>query len=154
MCRIAESVDRIMLDSLLKEEEVIGGSPKDAVMVQGITATFGFHQGRLLSHKPELAALANKMPLSFHKEGGGGASFLNLCEDRDGELWGQHRDMQDLVVLCIGVGIAEYCASRELWGLLPGGMPYIGFDTGVSFELSLFDEVEVPGVGKETGDER
>lgn len=120
---LSEQVQQIMMDSLYKSEEIVEYiPPNDAVIVKGIVRTFGFHPERLKNHKEEVKTILNQMRPEFHKDkGGGGWSFLNLCEDKDGHLWGDHRIMEELVALGIGLGIAKYCFPKDMWNALPGG---------------------------------
>jgi len=64
--------------------------------------------------------------------GGGGWSFLQLCEDDHGEQWtGLHKVMDELLMLAIATKHARILLPRELWSALPGGMPYIMFSNTV-----------------------
>jgi len=130
MNKIADAVYAITLDSLFNDDELIGDEPPPgAVKVEGIVAhLFAFHPQRLASHREEIAALCRLMPDNFHQRSAGGWSFLNLCETKDGEQWGQHRDCEMLVALAIGTGQGGYCLPREFWADLPGGVPYVFFD--------------------------
>ena len=130
MTTTAEQIKEIIMDCLYMDEEITEGeTPKDAVMVKGIVRNFGFHPGRLESHREEVKAILNQMKPEFHANQGGGWSFLNLCEDKDGNLWAEHPTMEELIVLAMGLGMARYCLPREAWEVLPGGVPYIVFDT-------------------------
>jgi hypothetical protein len=62
----------------------------------------------------------------FFGDTGGG--FLELCQTKDGHQWGEHRDMEALCVLAIAASLGQWCAPRELWSVLPGGMPYVVFN--------------------------
>lgn len=128
---ISKEVDSIMRFCLFKSEEIIDGqAPADAVFVDGISAKLGFHSGRLAEKREEIRGLLNEMSPEFHTKGGGGMTFLNLCNDKNGDQWtGFHRSMQLNIPLGMGVGMARYCLPRELWTALPGSMPYVVFDT-------------------------
>lgn len=54
-----------------------------------------------------------------------GSSFLNACVDRDGVQWGEHVNVDELVMLGQGIGKLKFCLPRERWDVFPGGMPYI-----------------------------
>jgi hypothetical protein len=69
--------------------------------------------------------LLNELPSSFKKDIGGGWSFLQACETKDGVQWGEHRNMEQLFVLGMALGKVRYCLPRDLWQVLPGGMPYL-----------------------------
>lgn len=132
---IAKRVDEIFVDCLYREEEmtdlVDGEVPVGAVIVEGITNRFGFNPDRLHRYKEEIREILNMMPDEFHTgEGkGGGMSFLNLCMTKDGHQWGEHRNMEQLICLAIGLDMGKYCMPRMMWGMFPGGMPYVTFTT-------------------------
>lgn len=130
---IAEQVEAIFLDCLYREEEMTDleeGIPVGAVLVDGIVSKFGFHPNRIAAHKEEIRALLNQMPDQFHAGKGGGWSFLNLCVTKDGAQWGEHRNMEQLVVLAIAADMGFYCMPRDVWKVFPGGVPYVAFNTG------------------------
>jgi len=96
--------------------------PEGAVIVEGLTATFGFHPERVAAHREEIAALLAELPDAFRE----GWSFLNMSTDRHGQLWtGAHVYCELLLVLGMAAGLAKYSLPREMWDALPGGMPYV-----------------------------
>lgn len=101
--------------------------PPGAVLVEGVTSTFGLHPERLAESKPKIAEFISQLPDTFLDTAGGGWSFLNLPFDKDGNQWCEHREAEALCALAIGVGLAKWAARRDQWHLLPGGMPYITF---------------------------
>lgn len=122
----AEKVEKIFLDCLFKETEIIEGKPNmEPVKVEGIINNFGFHPERLTSHKAQIAELLHELPSEFLQDSGGGWSFLNACMDKHGEHWGEHRDIEQLFCLGIGLNIAHYLFSRSMWSAFPSGMPYV-----------------------------
>jgi hypothetical protein len=138
MTMISEArVEAILHDCMYTDEEMPPESaiPEGTVMVEGVVAVFGLHPGRLESYRAEVAAMLEALPDSFHyrveQDGGGvGDSFLRACQTRDGELWtDQHRSVEQLVVLGIGLGYVIYLLPRGLWGMLPGGLPVLIVDT-------------------------
>lgn len=126
----ATRVENILKDCLYRDDEISDGKPpEDAVIAGGIIQSFAFHPTRIAAHKADIAALCNELPDTFQKSGGGGWSFLNLCHTKDGELWGEHRNCEQLVVLAIASGQGSYPLPREMWSALPGSVPYVQFDT-------------------------
>lgn len=124
----AERVEKIMRDCLFKAEEVPNGQPPaDAVIVDGLVRKFGLNRQRLESHRAEIVEMLGELPDSFFKEKGGGWTFLNLCNDRNQRQWGEHRDMEALCVLAIGLGLGEFLLDRDMWASFPGGVPYVCF---------------------------
>jgi hypothetical protein len=122
-----KKLNEMFLDSLFRDKEVVEGKPTtDPVLVIGIVQKVGFHKERLNSHKQEVIDLLDQLPDDFQPEKGGGTSFLNMCVDKDGAQWGEHRNMEQLCMMAIGLGLADWCMPREMWNVLPGGMPYFG----------------------------
>jgi hypothetical protein len=121
----ADLVKNVFLDCMFRDEEVVDGVPiAEPVKVEGVVNNFGFHPTRLESHKEEIKSLLAELPKEFHQHTGGGMSFLNACVDKDGNQWGEHRSIEQLMCLGIGVGAVMYCMPKEVWSVLPGGMPY------------------------------
>lgn len=106
----------------------LAGSEPD-VIVEGILNKYGFNKAAIEAHRDEIRELLNLMPAEFHKRTGGGSSFLRLCMTKDGGQWGEHFQVEQLIVLGVAAGLAQFVFPRQIWGLLPGGMPYVVFDT-------------------------
>lgn len=117
----AENVDSVFRDCLFKD----GEQTEDHVKVEGLVNTFGFHPERIKEHTEEIYSMLKQLPNSFQKDSGGGMSFLSACDDKDGNQWtGLHRTMEQLIVIGIGISKVKYCLPREMWDVMPGGMPY------------------------------
>ena len=143
----SELVQAIMTDCLYGPGEVKeeGQVPEGARLVEGIVHTFALHPRRLEKHREEVRWLLDEMGSEFHKSGGGGWSFLQLCNDKHGVQWTSfHAVMETLICLGIGLDMVEWCAPREVWSAMPGGMPYVVFDTSAR---------EEPGGGSEKGED-
>lgn len=112
----AKIVSEVFMDCLFKA----GEDTSNAKIVEGVVATFGFNPDRLESHKAEIVALLAELPVEFSK----GWTFLNACLDRNGRQWGEHTNIEQLVCLGIAVDKVAYCLPKDLWSVLPGGMPY------------------------------
>ncbi len=126
---IAKKLEEILTNCLYKSEEIKDGkTPENAVLVEGIMANFGFEPNRLESHRQEIIDILKQMPMEFHIGTGDGDSFLNLCNTEDGVQWGEHRNMEQLVVLAIGLKLGRYCFPKGMWKDLAVGMPYIAFN--------------------------
>jgi hypothetical protein len=114
-----------MLACLFKKEELTDGkAPDDAIIVDGIVNKYGFHPRRVAEKKQEIASLLAELPDSFFSDKGGGMSFLNACEDKHGELWGEHPDMGALFALGQAAELVTCPMPREFWAMLPGSVPY------------------------------
>lgn len=118
-------VNEIFLDCLFKD----GEDTNNYVKVEGLTSMFGLHPDRMKPHIDEVKAMLAQFPSEFFAGGGDGYTFLNLCQTADGIQWtGSQSTMQELVVVAIGMNLAEYVLPRDYWSALPGGVPYVVFD--------------------------
>ena len=107
----------IIRDCLFTNDE----DTSTAILVEGVVRKFGFHPERLRQYKSEIADMLRQLPNEFHNDGW---SFLNACVDQKGNQWGEHKDIEELFVLGEALGLVKCLMPRELWGVLPGGMPY------------------------------
>ena len=125
----AEKVHGLMMEVLFTREEAPNNTPpEDAVIVEGVLRNFGLHKGRLEEIRPKVLDLIETIvPEDFYQDKGGGGSFLSLAVDREDALWAEHQTLESFIVLALGLGLAGYCAPREMWPGLPCGMPYIWF---------------------------
>lgn len=123
----AVRVMAILADCLFQSGEVTD----DMVKVEGIVTTYGFHPEKLESHREEVKAMLDFLPPQFREDktilhAGGGWSFLNACNDKHDVQWtGEHRVMEALFALGIGLGYARWLLPRVMWSAFPGGMPYV-----------------------------
>ena len=117
----SETVREIFLDCLFKENE----NRDNAIMAAGITFSVEFNPIRLNKHKEDIVQLLDNLKDEFKQESGGGYSFLEACFDKDGNHWGEHRNVEELFLLGIAIDKVEYLLPRELWMTLPGGVPYL-----------------------------
>lgn len=122
-------IDKIAKHSLFKEEELEDGhTPEGAFIGKGIVRTFGFHGERLKSHDEEVKDLLRNLDGNFMKSNGGGWSFLNMPFDKFGNQWGEQIDAETLLAIGNALGYVDFCLPKEMWGALPGGVPYIVID--------------------------
>lgn len=75
-------------------------------------------------HEQDIKDLLSQLHTQFRQNQGGGWSFLMACETSTGIHWGEHFDIEKLVLLGRAAGLLEFCLPREFWRELPGGMPY------------------------------
>ena len=97
---------------------------QDSKLVEGIRTAFLFDPGKLSEKKEEIVAFLMELPESFREEKGGGWSFIQACMDKDGNHWGEHTHIEQLMTLGMGIDKVEYLLPREMWYALPGCMPY------------------------------
>ena len=121
----AAKLHKAFTDCLFTPEEIIDGQPPaDTVLVDGVVRKYGLHPQRLESHRAEVETWLAALPREFRAKEGGGWSFLKACMDEDGNQWGEHVNMEQLFVLGMGLRPAKCLLPREMWSVLPGGMPY------------------------------
>lgn len=114
-------VDEIFMDCLFRD----GEDHSEFIKAEGLVNVIGFHPGRLSGYKDEIYGFLVQLPVEFMCTGGGGWSFLNACNDKDGKQWtGSHGSMEQLFQLGIGIGAVECLHPREIWPMFPGGVPY------------------------------
>lgn len=125
-------------DSVFVDKEEAERFPEMVLWTEAITARFAFHRERLESHRDEVSRMLAELPDTFREEGpgsGGGWSFLNMAVDRHGNQWtGEHKVMESLLAMAIGLGLAEFCAPRHMWWLLPGGVPYVAIKSNAEMQ--------------------
>ncbi|PHS22243.1 MAG: hypothetical protein COA84_13885 [Robiginitomaculum sp.] len=74
----------------------------------------------------EIKTLVNELTEDFFPNGGGGASFMTMCTDRDGDLWtGEQRIMDELMTMAVDAKLMSFLFPKNTWSMLPGGMPYV-----------------------------
>jgi hypothetical protein len=118
----AENVHTTFMKCLFSE----GESTENYVLGEGCITKVGFHPERLKSNETNISEMLNQLPDEFKKIGGGGMSFLNMCNDKDGNQWSDlHQTMDELVTMGIASEKASFLMPRDMWNVLPGGMPYV-----------------------------
>lgn len=119
----AKDVNEIFLDCLYKDEETKKGEvPEGAIIVEGIIMKVGFNPERVEKNKNNIINILEQLHPTFNE----GWTFLNMCIDKNDNEWtGSHKTMEQLLVLGLAIGKLEYCCDRDMWSILPGGMPYV-----------------------------
>jgi hypothetical protein len=126
---LPDNVEKTFRDCLFKDGEIENGSPKEPgklVKCEVIMNNYGLNKDRVELHRQEIIEMLSQLPDQFQEKGGGGWSFLNMCNRKDGEQWtGLHSVMEELVALGMAIERVKFQMPREMWGVLPGGMPYL-----------------------------
>lgn len=120
----SENVQNTLFACMFKE----GEDTSNHLKVQGIRGPIGFHPERVKEHAKEIEELLLQLPNEFMKTGGGGYTFLNGCMTADGEQWGEQSNVDELICLGMAIGKCSFLMPREMWSVLPGGMPYFVVD--------------------------
>lgn len=125
----AKNVETIFLNSMFNDNEIVDGNiPENTVKVEGITMNIGFDPNKIELYRTDVKTMLSELPEPFFKETGGGWSFLNGIETKDGNQWAEHRNLEQLVILGIGLGYVNFLMPRDMWCVFPGGMPYFQVD--------------------------
>lgn len=114
----AKRVHEIFTDCLFTIEDDF------SITVEGIITNYKFSTNKLNFYNNEIYNLLLELPEQFQENIGGGWTFLNACYDKNNKQWGEHIDMERLFVLGIGIKKVESLLPREMWNILPGGVPY------------------------------
>jgi hypothetical protein len=118
----AQNVHDTFLECLFQE----GEDRSIHKLAEGVVFSAGFNPDRLSLKEADITSMLNELPSEFHSNGGGGMSFLNMCIHKNGEQWADlHQTMDELVCLGLAIGRIAFLMPREMWEMLPGGMPYI-----------------------------
>lgn len=118
----AENVHNTFINCLFSE----GESTEKYILGEGCITKVGFNPERLKNNEANIIEMLNQLPDEFKKTGGGGMSFLNICNDKDGNQWSDlHQTMDELVTMGIASEKASFLMPRDMWSVLPGGMPYV-----------------------------
>lgn len=116
----ANNVNQIFMTCLFAENE----DTTNHVVGSGVVNNVEFHPKRLEDARGDVIEMVKCLPAVFINNG---MSFLGMNETADGVHWGEHRTMNELLCLADALGILEYPIPREMWGFLPGGVPYVNF---------------------------
>jgi len=116
---LPKSVTDKQREALQEGKEIDGIIP-----VKGVVGGFAFIKTKLEAKREDVRSMLADLPDDFHEDKGGGMSFLNACMTRDGEHWGEQPTVSELLCLGMGLGIAKILMPREMWDVLPGGVPY------------------------------
>lgn len=117
-----ENLEKVFENCLFKE----GEDTSNYKIGQGIMLKIKFHPERLKAAETEIAEMLDCLSDNFKANVGGGWSFLQMCDDKEGNQWADlHNTMDKLVCLGTATGKMSFMLPRELWSTLPGGMPYI-----------------------------
>jgi hypothetical protein len=118
----AKTVHDTFLECLFKD----GEPTENHKWGEAVRMKVGFNPERLKEKEPLIEELLKELPNEFQKNGGGGMSFLNMCNDKNGNQWADmHKTMDELVALGTATDKLSFLMSKEMWSELPGGMPYL-----------------------------
>lgn len=102
---------------------------KSNILVNGVVHNHILNKNALEENRADICSMLDELPEPFTPDAGGGWSFLEACMTKTGKHWGEHIHMELLFVLGMGIGVVQESLPRELWNMLPGGVPYYIVDT-------------------------
>lgn len=90
-----------------------------SIKTSGITRNVGFDPDKIMTFKEDVKSMILQIP-----DIKDGISFLCMCINTDGHQWGEHINVEELVLLGQALELLEPCVPRDMWYIFPGGMPY------------------------------
>lgn len=122
----SENVDKVFCDCLYRESEDHHKALSEGKLIEGVMLKVVFNPEKVENHRQDIKDMLAQLPLAFRKEDGGGWSFIQMCNDEEGNQWtGLHKKMDALVCLGLAIDQLRFCLPREMWKVLPDGMPYV-----------------------------
>ncbi len=116
----SKNVNTVFMDCLFKD----GEDTSNPAIGEAVMSKFGFNRERLAGHTRDIVQMLSQLPDQFMANKGGGWSFLNACMTADGDQWGEHMNIDQLIALGGALGVVKFCMPRDMWKMFPGGMPY------------------------------
>lgn len=115
----AENVEEIFNECLLKQGEDV-----PQCLGKGVLTHAAFNSLRLEARRVEIKDMLLQLPDEFYQSRGGGHSFLQAYVTREGNQWGEHVNIDQLLSLGLAAGLVTFTLPREMWNRFHGGMPY------------------------------
>lgn len=119
----AENVKIVFIDCLFEE----GADTSNHVKAEGVKLKVGFDPIKLKQNELKIIDFLNQLPAPFRQTVSGGWTFLNGVADNMGNHWAEHPNLDQLLCLGLAIGKLEITLPREMWGDLPGCVPYFTY---------------------------
>ena len=85
-----------------------------------------FAVGTVQRYREDIVKMLLCLPTGFRSDEGEGGSVAMASVRADQLFWtGDMTDVEKLIALGVASGLVSFCAPREKWHRLPGGLPYI-----------------------------
>lgn len=125
----AQNVMNVFNDCMFQYEHMDNGNLKEEhknrlKVSEGVRLKVGFDSDKLIKHREDIQSMLSELPSAFHQSTGGGYSFLNACVTKDGTQWGEHQNVEELMCLGLATDLVSFPLPKDMWSILPGGMPY------------------------------
>lgn len=120
---LQERLKEVGIEDLIPEGEHCVAAD-GLLFARGAVAGMAFIPEKIEERLEDIKGLLSNLPKEFQSEEGDGWSFLNACYTKDGDHWGEHRDIDELLLLGLAAGQVQILLPREGWKVFPAGMPY------------------------------
>lgn len=139
-----ENVSSVFTNCLFTDDETADPAMMArALIVDGVSLKVGFHPGRIKENSKHIKSMLDCLPDSFKSDSGGGMSFLNAIEDNNGVQWTSlHTEVDKLVILGLATFNITFLMPREMWKILPGGMPYLVVNSLKQIRKKKMEKIE------------
>ena len=100
-----------------------GDDTADAIIVKGVSGTFGFCPAKVEANRKAIKELLSQFKSKFRE----GASLIEAPFLEDDSQWGEQAYAEHILLLGMAAGYVEQLIpyeSRHIWAALPGGLPY------------------------------
>jgi hypothetical protein len=103
-----------------------GWKPAKAVCVEGVLLRHTFSIAMIHYWRESIIRMLLSLPTGFRVDSGGGGTMTMMNQRGDQTFWTRDvTDVEKLIALGLASGLLSFCAPREKWGKLPGGVPYL-----------------------------
>jgi len=110
--------DNCLSNKYTKKENILN--------VKSVNFNIKFDLEKILKNTNDINSMINELPNNFKENIGGGWSFLNIIINNKGEIWtSEHIIADKLVSLGLATNKLSFLLEKDVWKILPGGMPYI-----------------------------
>jgi len=139
----SNNVRTIFKKCLFSKDELTKEGLPDSPMikVEAVSEIYGFRKESVDSVKDDIIELLMQLNEIFFKDIGGGDSFLNAVKNDRGLNWTKSQtDVELLLALGLAIGAITYSLPRNMWYILPGGLPYFTINLDKVDVISQYNE--------------
>ena len=139
----SNNVRTIFKKCLFSKDELTKEGLPDSPMikVEAVSEIYGFRKESVDSVKDDIIELLMQLNEIFFKDIGGGDSFLNAVKNDRGLNWTKSQtDVELLLALGLAIGAITYSLPREMWNILPSGLPYFTINLDKVDVISQYNE--------------